>query len=195
MRLFSYVVEHDYGPSPNPSGCYCTLAFCKYRKEPKAPRNVVELAAEGDWVIGTGGKSKLSTRRKGCLVYAMRVTKKLTLRDYFRDSRFAVRAGNEHEHAERTDRFALVSDHFFYFGSSAPALAQLHLDYPIEVPSRGFRNRFPELFVHDFVGWLEQNFTPGVRGQSCVAWPDNESPPAAQIIDLGLPTKPRRKSC
>lgn len=29
-RLFSYVVEHDEGRSPNPFGSYCTLANCKF---------------------------------------------------------------------------------------------------------------------------------------------------------------------
>lgn len=89
--LFSYVVEHDYGLSPNPAGGFCTLAFCKYNTAGR--RNVVELAGVGDWVVGTGGSGPRSAGH-GRLVYAMRVTEKLTLRDYFRDSRFAHRAGN-----------------------------------------------------------------------------------------------------
>jgi hypothetical protein len=90
-KLYSYVVEHDYGLSPNPSGGFCTLAFCKFSMSGK--RNVVELAKEDDWVIGTGGSGPLSAGH-GRLVYAMRVTKKLTLQEYFRDPRFAHRAGN-----------------------------------------------------------------------------------------------------
>src|SRR5437764_1227671 len=91
-KMFSYVVEHDYGLSPNPSDGYCTLAFCKFKK--KTRRNIVEIAAVGDWVVGTGGKSSTSAG-SGKLVYAMKVTEKKTLREYFLDPRFAVRAGND----------------------------------------------------------------------------------------------------
>src|SRR5260370_22346988 len=80
-RLFYYGVQHDYGLSPNPSGGFCTLAFCKFSTSGK--RNVVELAEVGDWVIGTGGSHPVSAGH-GRLVYAMRVTEKLNLRDYFR---------------------------------------------------------------------------------------------------------------
>jgi len=51
-RLFSYVVDHDYGFAPNPSGGFCTLAKCKYKKEGKQRRNIVELAGRG----GRGGR-------------------------------------------------------------------------------------------------------------------------------------------
>ena len=32
MSLFSYVVARDTGFAPNPSGGYCTLANCKFKK-------------------------------------------------------------------------------------------------------------------------------------------------------------------
>src|SRR5947207_192301 len=102
-KLFSYVVHHDYGLSPNPSGGYCTLAFCKYRRADGMP-NVVGLAKTDGWVAGTGGKSKLSAGH-GRLVYAMKVTDKLTLREYFRDHCFAVRGGNREEWANEGDMF------------------------------------------------------------------------------------------
>jgi hypothetical protein len=63
-KLFSYVVDHDNGFAPNPFGGLCTLAKCKYGTPAK--RNVVELANEGDWVIGTGGTCGL--RRAKALV-------------------------------------------------------------------------------------------------------------------------------
>ena len=40
-KLFSYVVDHDYGFAPNPFGGFCTLAKCKYGT---TKRNIVELA-------------------------------------------------------------------------------------------------------------------------------------------------------
>ena len=87
--LFTYVVHHDFGLSPNPSGGYCTLTFCKFRRADGMP-NIVELAQVGDWIAGTGGKSKLSAGHDK-LVYAMKVTEKMTLWEYFRDPRFRIR--------------------------------------------------------------------------------------------------------
>src|ERR1700682_162089 len=81
MKLFSYVVDHDTGYAPNPGGGVCTLCRCKYRKSPWAQKNIIELAEEGDWVIGTGGSSTRSTGR-GTLIYAMRIDKKITRDEY-----------------------------------------------------------------------------------------------------------------
>ncbi|HEV8071318.1 MAG TPA: hypothetical protein VGP76_26630 [Planctomycetaceae bacterium] len=50
-KPFSYVVDHDLGFAPNPSGGFCSLAKCKFGS---AKRNIVEMAEEGDWIAGTG---------------------------------------------------------------------------------------------------------------------------------------------
>ncbi|MDQ3119099.1 MAG: hypothetical protein M3Q89_05955, partial [Verrucomicrobiota bacterium] len=42
-RLFSCVVDHDLGLSPDPFGGYCTLAYCKFSRHGTHP-NIVELA-------------------------------------------------------------------------------------------------------------------------------------------------------
>ena len=83
MKVYSYVVEHDNGYGPNPYFRFCTLCGCKF----EGGKNIVQLAKVGDWVIGTGGKSKRSAGH-GKLVYAMRVDEKLTRWEYFTDSRF-----------------------------------------------------------------------------------------------------------
>lgn len=166
QRMYSYVVEHDYGLSPNPNGGFCTLAFCKF-SEDGIRRNVVEMANVGDWIVGTGGNNPLSAGH-GKLVYAMVVTEKITLQDYFHDPRFKRRAGNEMHLAGSTDRSALISDHFFYFGRNAPKFEKRHLAYPIE--KRGPRHRsrsFTREFIADFVAWLEQNYTVGIHGEPC----------------------------
>jgi hypothetical protein len=167
QRMFSYVVEHDYGLSPNPNGGFCTLAFCKY-SEDGVRRNVVEMAEVGDLVVGTGGKSEELSAGHGRLVYAMLVTEKMTLQDYFRDPRFKRRAGNEMHLAGCTDRYALISDHFFYFGRSAPKFKKRHLDYPIEKRGPGYRSiSFTQEFIADFVTWLEENYSVGIHGEPC----------------------------
>jgi hypothetical protein len=75
-KLFSYVVRWDDGAAPNPFWDVCTLVICK----PK-----VRLAANvDDWILGTGGKNSPMGDTRGQVVYAMRVTKKVTMRDYDR---------------------------------------------------------------------------------------------------------------
>lgn len=76
MRLFSYVVTHDTGFSPNPFWGYCTLADCK----PAIRRT----ASVGDWIVG------LSPKKSGNrMIYAMQVSEILPYRDYYYDERFA----------------------------------------------------------------------------------------------------------
>ena len=78
-KLYSYVLRYDDGAAPNPFWGTCTLTICK----PDIRRN----AEKEDWVIGTGSKN---TRLKDgfiydlsdSVVYAMKVTNKLTLSDY-----------------------------------------------------------------------------------------------------------------
>jgi hypothetical protein len=168
-RLFSYVVDHDYGLAPNPFGGFCTLAKCKYRKERSQRRNIVELADVGDWMVGTGGMSKASAGR-GKLIYAMRVDEKLTLADYFNDTRFQGRSDNTPDESHRIDRFVLISRHFFYFGRNAidiGAIPTRHLTHPLEKKGPGFRSNFSEAFIKDFAEWLERNYEIGVHGEPC----------------------------
>jgi hypothetical protein len=85
MTVYSYLIEHDLGLAPNPFGNYCTLAVCKseIRKS--------KVLAIGDWVIGTGSVALEETTGKklvGKLIYAMKVTEKVTLEEYLNDIRF-----------------------------------------------------------------------------------------------------------
>ena len=76
-KLHSYVVARDYGFAPNPFYDFCTLATCKPR--------IRQSAAIGDWVVGTGSKSKA---RDGRLVFAMCVSEILSFQRYWEDPRF-----------------------------------------------------------------------------------------------------------
>lgn len=85
MVVYSYLIEHDLGLAPNPFGKYCTLAVCK----PKIRKS--SKLKFGDWVIGTGSKAlEKTTGRKlrDKLIYAMKVTERITLEDYWNDTRF-----------------------------------------------------------------------------------------------------------
>jgi hypothetical protein len=74
MRLFSYCIPVDDGAAPNPYSGVCTLTICK-----PVIRRVAEV---GDWVVGVGSKNVGGKDYSGKLVYAMRVTQKMSLRKY-----------------------------------------------------------------------------------------------------------------
>ena len=76
-KLHTYVVARDFGFAPNPFYGFCTLATCK--------REIRKSAAIGDWIVGTGSKSK--GRHKN-IVYAMRVGEALSFEQYWQDARF-----------------------------------------------------------------------------------------------------------
>lgn len=85
MTAYSYLIEHDLGLAPNPFGKYCTLAVCKPRIRSSSKLKV------GDWVIGTGSKSLESTTGRKLtdkLIYAMKVSERISLEDYWSDPRF-----------------------------------------------------------------------------------------------------------
>ena len=166
VKLFSYVVAEDKGFAPNPIGGYCTLANCKCRREGSRWRNIVELANEGDWIVGTGGANKRKSSGHGTLIYAMRVEESLTLKQYCKDKRFKNRYGNLPKQSHRIDTCALISQHYWYFGSRAISIPK---EYPLlEKKGPGFRNKFTKKFIQDFTQWLEhQKYAKGEYGKPC----------------------------
>ncbi|MBZ0295452.1 MAG: hypothetical protein K8L99_23025, partial [Anaerolineae bacterium] len=72
--LYSYCLKHDAGAAPNPFWGVCTLVICK-----PAIRRTAQV---GDWIVGTGSsKSKLGDLSDS-VVYAIRVTQKMTMEAY-----------------------------------------------------------------------------------------------------------------
>lgn len=74
MKLYIYCLRHDDGAAPNPYGGVCTLAICK-----PAIRRTAE---EGDWVVGHGRTDRNGPDLSKSIVYAMKVTSKMTLEEY-----------------------------------------------------------------------------------------------------------------
>lgn len=167
-RLFSYVVVHDTGYAPNPYGGLCTLVHCK-RKGRSGRRNIVELAEEGDWIVGTGGQSKRSSGN-GTIVYIMRVDEKTPFRDYLRHPRFRGRS----DQVDRGDgnQYALISKTFFYFGRNAISVDEIpkaSLGHRIEKKGPGFRTDFPESFIRRLTAWVQRTYAVGMHGDRTVA--------------------------
>ena len=89
-KYFTYILKWDSGFAPNPFYGFCTLATCKSR--------IREKAEKGDWIIGLGAKNQNGSKAKnycGRLVYAMKVTEKITFDQYWRDKRFFKKRPNK----------------------------------------------------------------------------------------------------
>jgi len=72
--LYSYCIPFDDGAAPNPYWGTCTLVICK---------PVIRRKAQvGDWIVGTGSKDSPIGNINEKLVYAMKVTQKMTMKEY-----------------------------------------------------------------------------------------------------------------
>lgn len=76
-KVYVYVLSRDFGFAPNPFYGYETLATCK----PVIRKN----ADIGDIVIGIGSRT---SNYKNKVLFAMKVTMKLTFNEYYSSSRF-----------------------------------------------------------------------------------------------------------
>jgi hypothetical protein len=83
VRVFSYIVSRDYGFAPNPFHGYCSLATCK----PAIKR----VSCVGDFVVGTGSTPH---GLAGHLVYAMRISEKLSFAEFWAEPRFRRKRPN-----------------------------------------------------------------------------------------------------
>ena len=82
-RLYSYVVQHDYGFAPNPFWGACTLANCK----PEIRRT----AEVDDVILGTGSADIAAAGRLG---YWMQVGEVVSFDAYWSDPRFTRKKPN-----------------------------------------------------------------------------------------------------
>lgn len=71
MKLLTYIMTHDSGLAPNPFFGVCSLALC-------TPNHMNARLCVGDWVVGHSSKD--SGNR---LVYAMKLTKVLSMDEYY----------------------------------------------------------------------------------------------------------------
>src|SRR5215217_2593842 len=74
MKLYSYCLRYDGGSAPNPFWGICTLVICK-----PAIRRTAEI---GDWIVGLGSAQSPIGDISTSVVYAMKVTSKLTMKEY-----------------------------------------------------------------------------------------------------------------
>lgn len=180
MKLFSYVVDHDYGDAPNPYFGYCTLRKCKYKKKVK---NLIESVAEyydfnnkkwkeDIYVVGTGGVDGLRrgvSSGKGTIIYAMKVDEVLTAEEYRKDKRFQLKKPNSNGNykQKRGDNdnvkcgmFVLISkkDNFYYFGKRAIKIKNFPNNKKdlLEKNPRGYHYKcYDNEYIEDFWDWIK----------------------------------------
>jgi hypothetical protein len=143
VRLHSYVVARDYGFAPNPFYGVCTLATCK----PK----IRSVAAVGDWVIGTGSKTR---NREKNVTYAMRITGVMTFEEYWLDPRFQLKKPNL-----RGSKKQAFGDNIYSRNPTTGRWCQVNSHHslkdgspnPVNIAADTATNRI--LFSDDFVYW------------------------------------------
>jgi len=126
-NLYKYVITHDTGKAPCIDNNLLTLCICK----PK----IRKTAKVGDWVLATASKQKIS--REPRIVYAAKITKKITMEQYALENEvrqdkiysfdgLSLRHNGSSTHSEPYDQktdiggvFCLVSNEFWYFGNMA----------------------------------------------------------------------------
>jgi len=106
MKIYSYMIDHDYGLAPNPFGRYCTIAVCKPNLRKSKNLKI------GDWIIGTGSKSLEKSSGLKCvskLIYAMQVSEIIDLDSYWNDPRFQYK-----KPVMNGTLITLFGDNFYY---------------------------------------------------------------------------------
>lgn len=140
---------------------------------------VKQAVDEGDtvWVVGSGGADPNKSAGNGKLVYAMRVDEVLSRGEYFKDRRFRRKKWRDGSYEEKRgdnirpkskfethEQFVLISRHFFYFGERAIEIPARFRGF--EKRGRGFRCRFEDADITEFVKWIEKH-KRGMLGDPC----------------------------
>lgn len=194
MKLYSYIVTHDTGFSPNPFGGCCTLADCK-----PAIRRTAKV---GNWIVGLSPKSDGNK-----LIYAMQVEEIIPFDNYYLDSRFTAKIPdftnknvvykcgdniykplsngdfqqlqsmhsngiNENTKTKAQDlggKYVLISKTFYYFGSRALNLPETLDNLKV---GRGHKSRFSSETIFTFINFISRQ-TVGVNAPP-TTWPHDD---------------------
>ena len=174
-KLYSYIVARDFGFAPNPFFGFCTLATCK----PRIRKN----AAIGDWIIGTGTKTK---GRDGYLVYAMRVTAAVSFNEYWADDRFRYKRPAMYASMKKA-----FGDNIYYRDADTDEWCQLDSHHSHEDGTQNARNVQNDtqvdrvLISDDFIYWGGSGpIIPDFHGQSvCHTTQGHRSKFPSQVVE------------
>jgi len=111
MKLYSYCLRFDDGAAPNPFWGVCTLVICK----PAIRRK----AETGDWIVGLGSANSPLGDTSNCVLYAMKVTNKMTMWEY--DDYCRANLKNKiPQWRNRTDKRLRVGDCIYDYSEGEP---------------------------------------------------------------------------
>ena len=179
MRLFSYCLRYDDGAAPNPFHGICTLAICKpaIRRVAKLDDWIVGLGSLNSPIGNTSGRVIYAMKVTKILSfegYDEYCRQHLNFKiPYWRSNDFEKRVGDcIYDYSRRAGPFlrqsvhcevnrdvdlsgkkVLLSDHFYYFGSSSIPLP--HPLLPIVHQTQGHKSYTNDNYVDLFVTWLE----------------------------------------
>jgi hypothetical protein len=109
-KLYTYCIPYDDGAAPNPYWGTCTLTICK-----PAIRRTAQI---GDWIVGTGSKNSPIGDISGKVVYAMRVSKVMTMQEY--DTWAAANLPEKIPDANNSDVQRKLGDSIYDFSTQPP---------------------------------------------------------------------------
>jgi len=140
----------------------------------------VELAEQGNWIVGTGGADLTKSSGHHTIVYAMKVEGKLTRGEYFRIRAFACKKPSGHKadyqasgdnlrpanKFEAEEQYVLISKkHFYYFGDKAIRIPQDRFPH-LEKRGPSFRSDFDAEYIRRFEKWIT-SYKLGKHGDPC----------------------------
>lgn len=185
-RLYTYIVKVDSGLAPNPFWGWCTLAVC-------TPNHQGSKVESGDWIAGFSSKDSGYK-----FIYAMEVSQKIHMKDYFHDPRFQAkkpqmkgnweqRCGDNiydlvnddwialpnpyHEGLEKQDTrcpFVFVGARYWYLGRERVTTPPIFLPM---IGGRGARVNHPPDLPEQFKVWVQSNFNEGITSMPLDAEP------------------------
>lgn len=193
LKLFSYVVAMDYGFAPNPFFGVCTLATCKpgirrngsvgdlvigTGSSPKGQKGnlvyymrITETMTFNEyWVDLRFQRKKPNLRGSNKQAFGDNIYFKNEVGQWQqRDSHHSYKGGlpnpNNIRHDTQADRVLLSTD-YSYWGGSGPQIPQKFRYYNgCDICAlRGYKCRFPEERVKDFVVWIQSQQVNGFLG-------------------------------
>ncbi len=187
--IYSYKLEHDYGLAPNPFGQYCTLAVCK----PSIRNNKELVVGDWVIGTGSKSLGKLhhlifAMKVEGKLTfqeywederfqYKKPVINGSLVQIYGDNFYHLDKEGNwiqeysahsvadaeQHMENDLSGEYVLFSEHFYYFGHSAPIIPTELRD--VCNKGRNMKSKGIDSDIRrDFLTWLNENFEKGIHG-------------------------------
>ena len=186
MNLYTYRLTVDSGDAPNPFGNICSLAICK----PK----IRKTCNIGDWIVGLVSqtlinKTKGDKKEVNNILYAMKVTQKLTFEEYdilcnsyyinklpkndkkgdciyYKKNNIYKQRKNYCHNLQnmKTDiggKFVILSNDFYYFGKNSIEIP-LHLK-PIINKQQGHQKQKNKNYINDFIKFIKTQ-KKGING-------------------------------